>query len=268
LNAIKLCEAELEALQELVLDGYPFAHIMYVLQFRPRMSFDSFTVGDKANNTVKESWLGDCIERQVRQGSRFPAKRRSRDFIQRQIKMLCKYGLLKRLKKEHQRSPMCFFFPLACAGLNRSQEVRTMSAQTQTHNTSLCEPHKENPVNSTADVVRTSVDNFEGTHNEKKAKCAHIPVNRNLLHSNNILGNTASALDENGVRRGDGFLIPKDWQPSAEIEKNIKAEKFCSDDEFNWHVSAFRMYWLERGEVRKSWNDVFVWFTREYGLTR
>lgn len=265
MNAIKLCEAELEALQELVLDGYPFAQVLYVLQFRTRMSFDSFTVGDRSNNTVKESWLGDCIERRAKQGSRFSSKRRSRQFIQRQIAKLVEYGLLQRLEKKHQRSPMCFFFPLAARGLNRILEERTMSEHKTSDNKLLFDEDIENPVNSTADIVRTSVDNFESSDNEKQAKSEHIPVNRNLYPNNNVYN---AREDEEKVLRGDGYLIPKDWMPSEHVESEVKKRTFCSDLEFEWHVQSFRIYWLERGESRSDWNHVFLWFTRNHGLTR
>lgn len=111
-------EAEMQRCQELVHAGYPFAVLIYQLELRPNMDYETGVVGIKRR--LCELGLITLLERQVRQGSRHPKKVWNRHKIQRQLKALVKFGLIER-----EGLPMVFRLPLAFFGSLRAVEVRT-----------------------------------------------------------------------------------------------------------------------------------------------
>ena len=254
MTAIKLCEAEIEALQNLWWEGYIYALAIYAFALRPRMNFDSFTVGDNKNNSVSYRWIRNCLERHSKNGSHWAEKKVSEDRIKRELKKMCEHGLLRALDKPNKFSPMRFFFPLASVGLKGFQEERQRSAKSGSPSGLVGEPAGENPEFSGGLSRRSSVDNFEGAPSGKNGGSSLIPVNRNIIPNN--------------IYNGDGCSIPKDWKPKKESVDQVRQITLCSDAELDWHIAAFVFYWLERGEARSSWDEVFIWFTSNHGLLR
>lgn len=122
-GGVFLVDAELEALQRLMHAGYPFAYVLYVQEIRRYMDMATGVVGERRR--ISEKGMQETLERSAGPGPNGSAKSRTRDFIQRQLSALERYGLLVRLPKATKRSPMLFLLPLAVAGSIRAQETRT-----------------------------------------------------------------------------------------------------------------------------------------------
>ena len=119
-----LTTPELEQLHELVWQGYPLAMVLYVMDLRRYMDVGTGIVGDRRR--ICEQGLRETLEREAKRGPKGAPKRRSRDYIQRQLSALEKFGLIQRLPKAGQFSAMRFYLPLAMTGLKGPQEMRTV----------------------------------------------------------------------------------------------------------------------------------------------
>jgi len=122
-RGVFLADGELEALQRLMWGGYPFAYVLYVQELRRHMDRATGVVGERRR--VSEKGMQETLERSAGPGPNGTAKSRTRDFVQRQLSALERYGLVERLPKATKRSPMLFLLPLAVAGSIRAQETRT-----------------------------------------------------------------------------------------------------------------------------------------------
>lgn len=255
MSAIKLNGDELEALQRLTNKGYPFAVIMYVLQLRARMDFTFFTVGDTKGSVVAERFLMDCIEREAKAGSHHSAKKRDRNFVQRQLSAMVEEGLVVRLPKKKKSDPMRLFFPLA-AGREffRPREERTMSEQAGARKTGSCGYVSQCPV-ALGDGVLSFVGRVGDVEHQNTSRSALILVNRNI---DNIGIYLTRARDNEG-----GGVIPHDWQPSGATVDKLVARFMLPRRFVIQRALEFRVYWSEAGAIRADWNAKFYeWVLR------
>jgi len=284
---IRLDDEELGVFESLYEDGYPFAVILYVSGFRRRMDYATATVGVTAGSVVSEAFLGDLLYRSAKAGSHYGEKGRDRYFVRRQIGALERCGLLQALPKKKRRDPMRFFLPLAAtAGLIRAQEERTINAHRERTLNGGCGKdaqaieRKEKNIGNTTCGIAEERTNKNG---EERTITGYLVNKTKYITPNARSNNSASVVDfvasvdsvENGdfvyqgVVGGDGVArlpVPMgdDWMPDAAVLAGLG---LCGDDpNVAWHIRMFRMYWRERGDVRRDWNDVFVWYTKNYGV--
>jgi hypothetical protein len=123
MGGVFLNDGELDALQRLMWGGYPYAYVLYVQELRRYMDRATGVVGERRR--VSEKGMRETLERVAGPGPNGSARCRSRDFVQRQISALERFGLVERLPKVSRRSPMVFLLPLAVEGSIRLGETRT-----------------------------------------------------------------------------------------------------------------------------------------------
>lgn len=253
-------EFEHEAFQQLIWDGYPFASLIYMMELRPHMDAATRIVGDKRK--VSEAGIGEMLERHAKAGSHNgSAKKRDRYYIQRQLKALEDYGLLVRLPKARRNAPMRLLLVLADAGSFRPQEERTMSALGKTHNKNTCAPTPENSATAGASLVRSAVDNSEGSHNEKVPRSAQ---HQESGTTSTIYVNTDCSTHEE-MRRptpGDGNVIPETWEPDDLLIREIQKEFRLPGGFLRERGVIFRMQAKEHGYIRKNWRESFRQWVR------
>lgn len=156
-----LNDEELDRLQDLLWSGYPFAYVLYVQEIRRYMDRATGVVGDRRK--VCEQGMRETLEREAKRGPNGTGKKRSRDFVQRQISALQKFGLVERLPKGGQFLAMRFYLPLAVPGLNRPQEMRTVM-----HTVMHTDKTRKNP------VVTDASERFANKNAQQSAQqCAH-----------------------------------------------------------------------------------------------
>tara|TARA_R110000868_G_scaffold111743_7_gene301458 strand:+ start:1705 stop:2487 length:783 start_codon:yes stop_codon:yes gene_type:complete len=113
---------EWQALDDLVIDGYLLAYVMYVSSFRRRMDFDTAVVGRSKPSSVSYAYLQSLLERRSKPGSHWKTQCPSLNEIRGEISALEKAGLLTRLPKLNKTDPMLFLLPLADRGAVRVEE--------------------------------------------------------------------------------------------------------------------------------------------------
>ena len=127
---------EMHALDDLVVDGYLLAYVMYIGSFRRRMNFNTAVVGATKDSMVSLGYLQQCLERRAKRGSHWKSQCPTIDEIRGEISALEKVGLLRRLPKKKRNDPMLFFLPLADMGAFRTQEEPQMNPKRRTPNKS------------------------------------------------------------------------------------------------------------------------------------
>lgn len=267
--AIRLNEAEQEAIQGLTWQGHIFAVLMYVLEFRRRMNFATFTVGETPESEVSEKFLADCVECRPKAGSHYKKKTHDRHFVQRQIKVLVDAGLLERLPKQKRLEAMRFFFPLAAVEKNRFQEVSTMRVLRGEHVN-----EKQSITSEPLEILEGErcavVDNSVGEHYPKTGGSALIlgllDKNKNKNKNKNgadslefDVGSSFSDLDF--VNQDDDrqrLPISREWVVPDEVAE-ILAKKFKLPVGFvRAYGMDFRFSSIESGIASRKWNAVFI----------
>lgn len=265
---------------------------LYVLQFRRRMDFDTATIGCTRESLVNQKFLIDTLERHAVPGSHHAPKKRNRDFIQREIKVMVNAGLLERIPRRKPSDPMKFRLPMADKnkGKNkknddfkvfasiRSEEERTRSALGGVHYQKQCDQPTENPESTRHTLVRSSAEYNEGSNDDSTSRSAPIQGNGDKTKyitnaRENDLGfdyteNDMTSCDEFSDVEGFARPIPKDWLPSDSTMQELAPQlSECNDISINWHITRFRFHWLDCGKPQRDWEKVFIWFTRKYGVS-
>lgn len=254
-------EHEQKVFQSLIWDGYPFAVLIYVMELRPHMDAATHIVGDK--RTVCESGIAEMLERQCKPGSHSGStKRRDRNYIQRQLKVLEDVGLIQRLKKKKRNSPMRLYLPLADTGSFRPQEERTRSEQPGANNVLLCAPDAEFPEVAGPALVRSSVDNLAGANIENHGRSAQHQESGITINNKNKL---TSSDDENfdfGAVTGEVW-IAEDWEPSEQLVKDLEFQYSLPAWFIRMQGGAFRIHARENGYTNSDWPGAFrLWIRR------
>jgi len=108
-------------MRRLMTAGHPYAALIYQLELRINMDYATYTVG--ITRRLSERGILELVERDPGSGSNWDKKQRDRHWVQRQFRLLVKFGLIEKIPKKR----MCYRLLLANVDLFRSQEARTKS---------------------------------------------------------------------------------------------------------------------------------------------